>query len=170
MKRFFCLWIIVGVFHLGIIACNDSPKIENRPNFTLSQEFGIDSTELVYQYYQQFGFSDLCEDLRFVTKQLVEPSFKNVLPLSPEHLAIIAEFPNKGDLVREKIVIGNREARSVNQDIELDFLEYIPDSTLIFQLQEGSYEIVQSDTSSILKIYDTIHKLLYIEVHRCDGI
>jgi len=169
MKKFLGLWIIVGVIHLAIFGCTDSQKIENQPNFTLSQEFGIDSTEVVYQYYQQFGFTDLCEDLRLISRQPIVPDFEKALPISPEDLAIIAEFPNKADLFQEKIVIGNREARSVNQDIELDFLEYIPDSSLVFQFQDGAYEIAQTDTSSILKIFDSIHKLLYIEVHRCDG-
>lgn len=133
------------------------------------EEFGIDSTELVYQYYQQFGFTDLCKDLRIISKQTSSPGLEKVLPISPENLAAIAKFSNKEDVFEEKIVIGNWKARRPNQDIENVFLEYIPDSSLAFNSKIGEYEIKILDSGSILKIYDREAKLLYIEVHRCDG-
>ena len=142
---------------------------ENKADYSLIEEFGIDSNELVYQYYQAFGFTDLCEDLRLISKQPTALELQKNLPLTQEDLALINRFPNKSDSIQEKIMMGNLEARNAQRDIELRFLEYIPDSSLVFQLKEGEYEIIQTDTSSILKIFDSINKLLYIEVHRCDG-
>lgn len=161
--------LIFAVIFLVITGCTGSQKNENLPDYELIEEFGIDSTELVYQYYQQFGFTDLCEDLRIISKQTSSPGLEKDLPISPEDLAVIAEFSNKGDTFEEKIVIGNWKARSPNQDIENVFLEYIPDSLLEFNSRVGKYEIKISDSGSILKIYDREAKLLYIEVHRCDG-
>lgn len=144
-------------------------KFEDQPDYNLIEEFGIDSSELVYQYYQSFGFTDLCEDLRLISKQPIAPGLQNNLPLTQEDLSVINSFPNKSDSLQEKIILGNLEARSAQQDIESRFLEYIPDSSLAFQLMEGEYEIIQTDTSAIIRIFDSINKLLYIEVHRCDG-
>jgi hypothetical protein len=144
-------------------------KIENQPDYSLMEEFGIDSSEIVYQYYQEFGFTDVCEDLRLISKQPIASGLQNNLPLTQKDLAVINSFPNKRDSLQDRIIIGNSAARSAQQDIESRFLEYIQDSSLVFQLKEGEYEIIQTDTSSILKIFDSINKLLYIEVHRCNG-
>lgn len=165
--------ILVAIMILGSIVLfffwPENHKIENKPDFRLIKEFGIDSSKVVYQYYQEFGFSDVCEDLRLISKQPNTPRLQKNLPLTQEDLDLINSFPNKSDSLQKKIIIGNSAVRSAQRDIELRFLEYIPDSALVFQFKKGEYEIVQTDSSSVLKIFDSINKLLYIEVHKCDG-
>ena len=50
-----------------VFGCDDITKRNDIPNKKLANEFGINSTELIYQYYQKFGFTDLCEDIRMVS-------------------------------------------------------------------------------------------------------
>lgn len=168
MSNLISHFIFASIFFV-IMGCTGSKKNESLPDYELIVEFGIDSTELVYQYYQQFGFTDLCEDLRIISKQTSSPGLEKDLPISLEDSAVIAKFSNKGNVFEEKIVIGNRKARRQNQDVENVFLEYIPDSLLVFNPKVGEYEINILDSGSILKIYDSEAKLLFIEVHRCDG-
>lgn len=60
----------------GLIGCGTNNKNENGPNMNLASKYKIDSTQLVYQYYQKFGFTDVCEDIRMVAKLNNSPNFK----------------------------------------------------------------------------------------------
>lgn len=160
---FFCVCVT-----LVLIRCAPKSGQEMLPDMKLAAEFEVDSTQLAYQYYQKFGFTDVCEDLRMVSKLKVSPNLKKKLPIEPKDLEIINEFPNKVDRLEEFEISFDTNARSAFHDMELKFIEFISDTTLSVQLEKGEYEISQTELLSVFKVYDSVSGLLYIEVHRCD--
>lgn len=53
-------------------------------------------------------------------------------------------------------------------DIELAFISFPADTSFSIDLGRGEYELVETQHSSTLKIYDANSGLMYLEVHRCD--
>lgn len=157
------------VVAFGFIGCRTNTKTENEPNMTLASEYKVDSTQLVYQYYQKFGFTDVCEDIRMVAKLYNSPNFKKRLPITEDDLTTINGFSNKIDLINSSQISFSSNTRDQFYDIELDFIEFKTDSLLTIELSNGEYEIIQKNLTSTLKVYDKESGLLYVESHRCDG-
>ena len=162
------LGIIVIVFCL--FGCKKNNKIDNKPDINLATEFKIDSIQLVYQYYQKFGFTDICEDIRMVSKLKDSPKFRKKLPINKNDLKKINSFLNKTDSINGTHISFRSNTRNKFYDIELDFIEFNSDSLLTVKLINGEYEIIQTDSTSTLKVFDKESGLLYVESHRCDGI
>ena len=162
------LGIIVIVFCL--FGCKKNNKIDNKPDINLATEFKIDSIQLVYQYYQKFGFTDICEDIRMVSKLKDSPKFRKRLPINKNDLKKINSFLNKTDSINGTHISFRSNTRNKFYDIELDFIEFNSDSLLTVKLINGEYEIIQTDSTSTLKVFDKESGLLYVESHRCDGI
>lgn len=152
-----------------LFSCGTNNHQENIPDINLAKEFGIDSTQLVYQYYQKYGFTDVCEDLRMVSKVANSPQLKKELPISTQDLKKIHSFSNKVDSITGPTLSFQSNSRNSFYDIELEFTEFITDSNLTLRLQKGKYEVTQTDTATTLKIYDQESGFFYIEVHRCSG-
>ena len=157
------------VIAFGLIGCGTNTKTENEPNMNLASEYKVDSTQLVYQYYQKFGFTDVCEDIRMVAKLNNSINFKKRLPITEDDLKTINGFSNKVDSINSSQISFNSNTRNQFYDIELDFIEFSTDSLLTIELSNGEYEIIQTDLTSTLKVYDKESGLLYVESHRCDG-
>lgn len=85
------------VITFSFIGCRTNTKNENEPNMDLAYKYSLDSTQLVYQYYQKFGFTDICEDIRMVAKLNNSPNFKKKLPITKIDLKNINAFLNKVD-------------------------------------------------------------------------
>tara|TARA_B100000795_G_scaffold266601_1_gene250038 strand:+ start:2410 stop:2919 length:510 start_codon:yes stop_codon:yes gene_type:complete len=161
------LALIIIVF--GLLGCGTNNKTESKPDMKLATEFEMDSTQLVYQYYQKFGFTDVCEDIRMVSKLKDSPKFKKRLPITKNDLKAINEFSNKVDSIKGSQISFDSNTRNQFYDIELGFIEFNSDSLLTVKLTNGEYEIIQTDLTSILKVFDKESGLLYVELHRCDG-
>ena len=153
----------------GLIGCGTKTKTENQPNMNLASEYEINSTQLVYQYYQKFGFTDVCEDIRMVAKLNNSPNLKKRLPITDDDLKTINAFSNKVDSMNSTQILFNPDTRNQFYDIELDFIEFRSDSLITIELLNGEYEIIQTDLISTLKVYDKESGMLYVESHRCDG-
>ena len=154
-----------------LIGCgtNTKTKTKTEPNMSLASEYKIDSTQLVYQYYQKFGFTDLCEDIRMVAKLNNSPNFKKRLPITEDDLKIINTFSNKVDSINSSQILFKSNTRYRFYDMEVDFIEFKADSLITIELSNGEYEIIQTDLTETLKVYDKESGLLYVESHRCDG-
>ena len=75
---------------LSLNSCLTKNKVDNnKPNFELASKYGIDSTQLVYQYYQKFGFTETCEQIRMVSKSASKTNFDKNLPFSVEDIKTI---------------------------------------------------------------------------------
>jgi hypothetical protein len=163
------LILTLPIVVFGLYSCEPSAKNDNKPDMNLAMEFGIDSTQLVYQYYQKFGFTDICEDLRMVSKMTESPNLNKKLPINADDLMTINEFSNKVDSIKCSTISFTSNTRGQFYDMELDFVEFSPDSLLTIQLTDGEYEIIQTELTSTLKIFDSELGLFYVESHRCDG-
>ena len=159
-------WLIITC---GLIGCETNTKSKNKPNMNLASEYKIDSTQLVYQYYQKYGFTDVCEDIRMVAKLNNSPNLNKRLPITEEDLKTINGFSNKVDSLNSSQISFNSNTRNQFYDIELDFIEFSTDSLLTIELSNGEYEIIQTKLTSILKVFDRESGLLYVESHKCDG-
>ena len=150
-------------------SCSSDNSLDfNKPNIKLAQKFHLDSINLMYQYYQKFGFHETCEDLRMVSKAQKKLSFKKDLPISLTDLKIINDFSNKADQLKGDKISFSTNTRNVFYDIEIDYVNYTNDSLLQVGLSNGSYELKHSDLNLILKVYDKDSDLYYIEMHQCD--
>ncbi len=94
MKRIAQIFVLVGSGILGLTGCNSELERTDLPNMDLAIEFQIDTTNLIYQYYQKYGFTDLCEDLRMVSRLESSPGLQKKLPMSADDLAEINSIPN----------------------------------------------------------------------------
>jgi hypothetical protein len=161
----------ISLLAFGLMSCNTSTNHvrKNEPDMSLATEFGFDSTQLIYQYYQKFGFGEMCEDIRMLCKAQEPQNFKKSLPISDDDLKKINQFPNKVDSINGAAISLVKNTRREFQDIELDFTEFSLDSLPTIQLANGEYEIIETEWSSTLIIYDVESGLLYLESHRCDG-
>ena len=152
-----------------LVRCGPAEKQDSRPNMILAQQFGLDTADVLAQYYQKFGFTDVCQDLRMVAKVSGDMYFEKTLPISADDLKRIHQFSNKLDSIANYQIEFPVIHRFYNSDIELDYHTYYSDSLNTVQLNHGSYEIIQSRFGSVLKIFDNVNGLLYIESHTCDG-
>ena len=165
--RYFTFSILL----IFLVACGNQENTKtNIPNFNIANEFGIDSTELVYQYYQKYGFAETCEDIRMVSKPNEPLDFEKTLPITKEDLEIINAFENKADSLMGNKINLSRNTRDVFYDIEQEFLEFGNPDSIRLSLTKGYYQISTSNLMNTLKVYDSNSGLLYIEVQRCDGM
>lgn len=161
-------YIISLTILLGLFSCGRNIENNNTPKLNLAKEFGIDSVQLKYQYYQKFGFTETCEDLRMVSKPNETPKLNKTLPIESNDLEKINNFSNKTDKIKGEIISFKSNLRNKFYDIELEFTEFIKNSSLIIKLNKGKYEITETELSSTLKVFDNESGLLYIESHKCD--
>ena len=146
---------------LESISCTQI-KREDLPNFDIAKKYGIDSASLAYQYYQKYGLTDVCEDIKMIARMEVAPRLHKKLPFSSNDLEKLDIKRINGS--EYKFLLDERD---LFQDIELDFIEYTPDTTLRLNLEKGYYEIRANDLNHVIKIYDAKSGLFYIEVHKC---
>lgn len=158
----FCLFIILILF-----SCHSSPKMENQINFEITREFKMDTADIVYQYHQQFGFAELCDEIKMVIKGRPSPNFPNQLPLSQKDRDMINSFSNKADSLPEDHIDFETNSRPFFYDIETKFSEFIKKEKPQIHLLQGEYKIMQTGLADYLWVYDQTTKLLYFEVHRC---
>ena len=155
---------------LLLFGCKTDTSKESTLNVSIINEFKLDSSKVIYQFYQKFGFTDLCEDIRIVSSLESSPNLKNELPISIENLKIINSFSNKVDSFNGKEISIVPNLRNVFNDIELIYNEYITDSVFTISFNKGKYELTNYKFESTLKIYDEESGMFYLEIHRCDGL
>lgn len=164
--------LIICCFLAVILSCSNGNVNTHSSKIPLNKfmiDNNIDSTNIKYQYYQKFGFTDICEHIRILSKIDSIPNLANDLPISYADRNLINRISNKTDSIfGDKILINYRD-RNVFSDIELDFYEFQSDSNLVLNLTNGKYQVRISDFESELIIYDNKNKLIYYEIHRCDG-
>ncbi len=154
---------------LFLIGCDFTPKETCAIHVKLAKEQGIDSSNLVYQYYQKYGFTDVCEDLRMVAKNTRLTRFDKTLPLSAQDRQLLHSFSNKMDRLVGNQLVFTTHNRIWFRDIELDFVEFKLDSGLLLNLEKGTYQITQSEFVNKWEVLDENSGLYYVEIHRCDG-
>ena len=152
------------------ISCVDAEKDETSElNKNLTEELGIDVSDVLYQRFQKFGFTDVCEDIRIISKLSTSPELANQLPMTMEDLTKFNSTPNKVDTLNGLSITTSAVPRDFYLDIELEYVNFVSDSNLTVQLEFGEYELKELAFGRQLTIFDSRNGLLYIELHRCDG-
>lgn len=153
------------VLILGLSSCT---KNKAQPNLAVASEFHISLDQLVYQYYQKYGFTDVCENIRMVTSVDVSPRLKNQLPIKADDRMMLSNILKGTATMNETEIRLNSNGRTRYLDIELEFVEFSADTLPVIRLSQGEYEFHQTDLEWTLKVYDSESGLLLIASHRCD--
>ena len=141
-------------------------KIE-KPNKELATKHHLNIDNIQYQFYQKFGFTDICEHTRILSTIDNAIFLTKKLPISKNDLAIINNFPNKTDSIIGLSFSPIFQGRDLFSDIELEHFSYSSDSSFVLHLQKGKYQIEQSEKVSKLTIYDENSRLFYFEIYKC---
>ncbi len=149
-----------------LFGCSGQKANENYANYKLAREFKIDSINLKYQYYQKYGFTDLCEEIQMVSISEKTKAFEKMLPIEKEDLKLIKPiFP----CIDDSIIDLKNNSRNFYADIELDFSECLIDSNLNLRIAKGEYEFTETEFMTTLRIYDAESGLIYLGIRKCDG-
>ena len=170
MKNF----LLIPLFLALATKCSDGPEQGDLPNLSILNEQGFqaDSLNILYQFYEEYGFTDIGTHERVLIKKedltperLIEKGFQK-LPINQQDLDKANSIEGKGDdLYLPTLLVNYPYWKSFSHDIRNIFGEYnaIPDSVYKIDLSEGGYYKI-TDTSIL--IYESQRQLLYTEVQR----
>lgn len=162
-------YLLIGLFLLGC----ENPNKDN-VEFPINTSFNekVMNNNIVYQFYEKFGFTDICIHHRIVVKveEFNPTSEWYFLPIPDSIVKRINNISNKVDKVGSKTYSTFYKDKEAFTDITIESKEYIKESVsakdIELSLENGFYKY----ENNTIKIYDPIKKLLYIEVHTCDGL
>ncbi len=142
----------------------------NKLNLALISNKKISADQVCYQFYEQFGFTDLCEHYRtlYYLDQFKPTKHWKALPITKSDLRKINKSTsNKPDTLPASNLDVRYKYQTAFKDISLKMQEYInPDKDYVIAMKKGFYYFDKKH----LKIYDAEKKLFYEEVHDCDGL
>ncbi|MDX1907605.1 MAG: hypothetical protein SF053_11270 [Bacteroidia bacterium] len=136
------------------------------PDTALAATLGIrEQGEIVYQWYETYGFTDVVQHLILVLKPASAPDLSNTLPISPQVLERFSML-NSQKYQNAAVLDGSAE-KHLQADIRLSAREYGTDTTLVLSLRKGRYAFTRSDSTETLRLYDPASGWLFVEV--CKG-
>jgi len=154
---------------LVLVSCNTSSKKQSKNNITdISQLIGykVEAKEIIYQYYEKYGFTDLCIHNRtyFVKENFkVNEQWKR-MPLNELDIVRLNSIEEKVDTIQKGNI--TYEYKSFFEDIKIKSTEYRKDTVFKNQLDlKNSYYKI-SDYS--FEIYNPKNKTIYFEYHFCN--
>jgi hypothetical protein len=154
---------------LVLSSCSLKQPPKRLPDLSLIKPFTAVRNGILYQYYEKFGFTDVCVHYRsyFRTNRFSPTQEWLKLPISPSDISKINSISNKVDKLTGKsfpILYQNKAAFS---DISLESEEYVnpnlTDKTI--DLTDGYYSLSEKS----FMVYDNKRKTVYVEYHDCDG-
>lgn len=160
------LVLVFGVLLVLVISCDEEVKQEKLPEIVLVDSLNINPNNIVYQYYEKFGFTDVCTHYRVLLKNDTEErsSWKK-LPFKVGDLKKINQMSNKVDPISGEIYNPKFRKKDVFDDILLERKEFFAEDSLkSLNLLHGFYQVGES----FFKIYDEKNKVLYVEIHVCN--
>ncbi|WP_306643933.1 hypothetical protein [Sanyastnella coralliicola] len=160
---------ILSIVVLLFVSCRTNDSFNDKTFNELTHKFNIDSSQVVYMFYQKYGFTDVCEDLIMLTNVDLNPELSERLPMSDHDLEMVAMFSISQTSAKPIQAMLSPDQGSEFKDIELEYLDYNPSSLKSIDFVDGSYEITQTQMMFTLKIYDEESGLLYVASHGCDG-
>lgn len=153
---------------LILFSCNSDEKRLLPIESLIPDEYGKNNV-IIYQYYEEYGFTDLCSHNRalLLVKDWTITKGWKPLPMKLNDIKKVNAITNKIDsLVGDSLAV-IYEHKSHFSDIMLESEEYISD-TISFQkmdLLEGYYRV---DGVGSFEVYNPKNNFLYYEQHRCD--
>lgn len=165
--RFFILLLSFSLLNCNSYTNKDSNE-NSKPNLSLISIKNINSTEVYYQFYEKYGFTDVCEHYRTL---FYFPKFKpnskwKKLPISNCDLVLINKTENKVDSIPKFDFDVRFTQKNKFQDISLEMSEYTNPNRNRFNLDlETGYYFFNRNEICIYNISDS---LFYYEVHKCN--
>lgn len=159
MNLFLSLSIICFLF-----GCQgDKSKLKCDTN--LIEEKNVKENNIIYQYYEKFGFTDVSKHYRslYTIDNFVLPEKLDKLPIKKSDLLFINALSNKIDKIDSRKIKIPYQFKDRFNDIMLDNFEYYDSSFKInsISLKNGFYELNKNG----FKIYNPQTKTIYSEYY-----
>jgi hypothetical protein len=165
-KLFFILIVITNGF---LQSCNSETEEAETVQLSGMHTPGIKKQDVLYQFYQRYGFTDVCIHRRTLYKtNLNEGSLKGwkQLPMTKGDIEKVNGLENKVDKINGTDFRIIYRQRKRFEDIELEQSEFKNTGSVqpgsLFKT--GLYKV--NDT--VFLLYDTNANLIYQEEHFCD--
>ena len=140
-------------------------KLEPKPSLVTSHK--IEVNQILYQFYEQYGFTDVCIHSRtyFKVKEFSPNSEWKKLPINKEGYLKLNLIPNKIDTLKGSSFSVIYNYKDVFSDISLSSFEYIEDSTFkqTVSLLNGYYRI----NKGVFEVFNSNENTIYFEEHNC---
>jgi hypothetical protein len=144
------------------------PKNDNELNMDLISLKNISNNDVVYQFYEKFGFTETCEHYRnlYYCRTKIDIAEWHKLPISNNHLMQINLLSNKVDTLKTASIISTRyKYANFFDDISLKKSEFITKASDIFIDTENGFYYYDKVS---YKIYNPQASKMYEEVHTCN--
>jgi hypothetical protein len=165
----FRAWLLLCLTGIFLSCGSDSGhKSEKLPNGDIIEGFGVSDDKILYQFYEKFGFTDVCTTNRAYFKAdsfQIDEGWKS-LPISARDLSIINSIPNKVDSLGQDSLLIIYPYKDFFLDISLDSEEFIDNSLLeiSIKLNVGYYRL----NSSGFDVFNSKTHMMYHERHECE--
>jgi hypothetical protein len=167
MKNYFLTYFIT----IFLIACGlDSQKNEinilSQPNFELYNQFDFSPKgQIIYQFYHEFGFADKVWHLITIIKPDSNLVFENTLPIDSLVMNNVERIYL--DKFVEGFPIQFNYDYEINSDVSIRAEEYHNEEfKLNVNHDNGTYLVKKIGDIYILRIYDNVNNLEYIELKK----
>ena len=159
------------LFIFLLVSCgthNSSEKKSILPDKSLVADYNIGTDQILYQYYEKFGFTDLCVHHRtlFYVHENIKLNNWNKLPMLEADINKVNSLHNKLDSLNGDSISVVYNYKNVFSDISLKLEEYFKDTIFDKELAltDGYYRI----NSTVFELYNPGNKTIYLEYHECD--
>jgi hypothetical protein len=159
---------IVGLLIISIlVSCNS--RNNNVPESKFIKSIEVPESQILYQYYEKYGFTDVCIHSRsyFRVKDFQLDSQWRKLPVSNSDIFKINSIGEKVDTFTGANFPIIYRYKYFFSDISLDSREFIKDTTFDEDVDvfNGYYRV----TKSSFEIYCKERGTVYYEYHECNG-
>lgn len=162
--KFNYLFFIVCVSLMTSCISSSTTKIEtlNNPDKEITKQFGIDNNdEILYQFYEKYGFTDIEEHLILIVKT------NKINKLIPELPIDSIEFKKMKKIDSRKFtknkIIDFKSDKNINQDIRIESKVFDKGIKNLLIEYNGKCAIISNDSLETIFIMDRKNNLLYFE-------
>jgi len=161
--RIYCLITLISIFIQSCIpSSTDQIEIIDTPDILTIDTFGVDTTgQIIYQLYQKYGFTDLEEQLILIIKPEKISNLTSVLPFDSLDIQRIEKIDLrkfiKGTLLNIAL------EKLIYSDIRIESKEFYSGQSKSIFYNKGQYQLVKTDTTEIIYVFDYQTGLMYIE-------
>ena len=159
--------VSIALLTLIVWSCTREKK-KMLPDTSLITGLKIEPTQILYQYFEKIGFTDVCLNTRsyFLLQDYTPDQSWNVLPISDSDRIKINSLSNKIDSLKGDSINVLYQHKDFFSDILLESDEFISKTPFKQDLilLDGYYRV----TDSTFEIYSPQNNTMYYELHSCD--
>ncbi|MEH0154517.1 hypothetical protein V6R21_10260 [Limibacter armeniacum] len=154
--------VILALNQSCITPSTDEIQKIDKPDYLKIKSFGIGETgQIIYQFYQKYGFTDLEEQLILITKPEKIDFLTSDLPLNLTDLQNLEKIDVR-KFKRDTSIIYEVE-KYIHSDMRLESEEFDSSKNKSVFHVKGKYKFVQTDSVETLWLFDKQTGLMYIE-------